>query len=102
MVDASGTGVRTHEKTALVLAAHKDINKSVSQKSVISKVSGSGQESKNQKHQECMSLRPSHIKTPAAGTLISGGCFGWRGVEGGLHIQINRPSLGQSSCLRAD
>lgn len=31
------------------LTAHKDINKSVSQKSVISTISGSGQESKNPK-----------------------------------------------------
>lgn len=49
MVGPSGAGARTHGKTALVLAAHKDINKSVSQRSVISKIFGSDQESKNSK-----------------------------------------------------
>lgn len=47
--EESGTGARTHEKTALVLAAHRDIDKSMSQKSVISKISGSGQDNKNPK-----------------------------------------------------
>lgn len=101
--EESGTGARMHGKATLVLTVHKAINKSVSQKSVISKISGSGQESKNPKPRNiCVEISLTLKHQAAAEALIRVGCFEWRGMEGDLHIRIHRPLLGQSSCLTAD
>lgn len=79
-------------------------NKSLSQNSVISKLSGSRQDSKSPKPRKSTSLSLAYIKTVGS-TRYSGQSrlwFGWRCMAGGIHVQINRSSLAQSSCWRTD